>query len=142
MAVDDNAAPGGYEAIEADIEKMEDFAKRLSAGVRDGYNPMLSDVARRMRTVVPPGDSRFPELRIFLEAHHEAQLQSYTNATNFRVGTDRAANAAQTISDMYRESDAFADARVTDVRNAFKAPEAAATDSTPASVTDTDAEVF
>jgi hypothetical protein len=145
MPIDDNASPASYDAIEADITAMEDFAKQLSAEIQNGYSPMLNDVSRRMRTAVPPGDPRFPELRLFLEAHQEAQNRTYANVTSFRLGSDQAVSAAQSISDMYRGSDAFASAKVEDVNNAFAAPDTSGegwTSTEGASVGDVDAEVF
>lgn len=122
MALDDNAVPTGYDAIDADITAMADFAKRLAAGVTEGYGPQLSEVGRRMQTAVPAAHPGFPELRIFLEQHERAQLTTFANATNFREGTIRFSDAAQQVSDEYRSSDAFANASVADIDNAFKLP--------------------
>ena len=110
--------------IEADLEAMEEFAKKLRADVEDNYVPHLSGVTDAMLTELPPPAATFPELVAFLQAHQAAQDTTQTNVYNFANGTNRFATAAQTISQEYDGSDAFSKARVGDVRDAFRAADA------------------
>jgi hypothetical protein len=55
----------------------------------------------------------------FMTAHHAAQSTTQTNVYNFANGTNHFAAAAETISVEYRGTDAFAQARVNDVDQAF-----------------------
>jgi hypothetical protein len=108
-----------YGGIEADIEAMSDFASGLSKEVSDGYGPHLSLVTSSMLTQLPGAGDHFPEMQAFLKHHHEAQTATFSNAFNYRYGTDDLANAAKTISKEYRGSDAFAAASVHDVDKAL-----------------------
>jgi hypothetical protein len=110
-----------YGSIEADIQAMSDFAAGLSREVSDGYGPHLSLVTQSMLTPLPGADDHFPELKSFLEHHHEAQTATFTNTFNYRDGTGDLANAAKTISREYHGTDAFAEASVKDVDNALAA---------------------
>ncbi len=108
-----------YGSIEADIQAMSDFATGLSNEVSNGYGPHLSLVTASMLTPLPGSDDKFPELKSFLEHHHEAQTATFNNAFNYRDGTGAFANAAQRISKEYQGSDAFAEASVKDVDKAL-----------------------
>jgi hypothetical protein len=110
--------------IEADLQAMEEFAKKLEADVLDNYVPHLAGVTDAMLTVLPPPAATFPELVAFMHDHQAAQDTTQTNVYNFANGTNRFATAAQSISKEYEGSDAFSKARVGDVQQAFKAADA------------------
>jgi hypothetical protein len=109
--------------IEADIQAMEEFAKRLRADLEDNYVPHLSSVTDAMLTQLPPPAATFPELVAFMRDHQAAQDTTQTNVYNFANGTNRFATAAQTISKEYEGADAFSRARVADVQQAFQTAE-------------------
>jgi hypothetical protein len=105
--------------IEADIAAMEEFAKRLAADVQKNYVPHLAGVTDAMLTQLPPAATTFPELVDFMTTHQQAQDVTQQNVFNFANGTNHFAEAAHTISEEYRGSDALAHARVSDVDRAF-----------------------
>ena len=84
--------------IEADIQAMEEFAKRLRSDLEANYVPHLSSVTDAMLTRLPPPAATFPELVAFMRDHQAAQDTTQTNVYNFANGTNRFATAAQTIS--------------------------------------------
>jgi hypothetical protein len=108
-----------FGAIEADIRAMEQFAAKLAANVKDSYAPHLSTVSDSMLTRLPDPPGEFVELLSFLTAHNEAQDVTHQNVYNYANGTQGFASAAADISKKYEGSDAFAQARVTDVDRAF-----------------------
>lgn len=108
-----------FASIETDIQAMEEFAKTLANEVQAGYDPNLQRVTASMMTVLPKASPLFPELQSFLKVHHEVQNQTFANTYNFRDGTHVFATAAQSISEEYRNSDAYAHAKVGDVEKAF-----------------------
>ncbi|MEV6597354.1 hypothetical protein AB0M36_10880 [Actinoplanes sp. NPDC051346] len=108
-----------FASIETDIQAMEEFAKTLANEVQAGYDPNLQRVTAAMMTELPAASQLFPELQTFLTAHNEVQNQTFANTFNFRDGTHVFATAAQSISDEYRNADAYAHAKVTDVEKAF-----------------------
>ncbi|MGA5301573.1 hypothetical protein ACPCHT_16710 [Nucisporomicrobium flavum] len=119
-----------FASIETDIQAMEEFAKTLANEVQAGYEPNLQRVTASMMTMLPEANDHIPELQRFLKVHNEVQNQTLANTYNFRDGTHVFATAAQSISDEYRNSDAYAHAKVGDVETAFtKATAAAARDS-------------
>lgn len=105
--------------IAADIAAMEEFAKKLRADVESNYVPHLTSVTDAMLTELPPPAATFPELVDFLTTHQDVQDSTHVNVYNFANGTNTFATAAQEISKEYAGSDAFAQARVGDVRDAF-----------------------
>ena len=108
-----------FASIDTDIEAMEEFARTLANEVQAGYEPNLQRVTATMMTVLPKANGLFPELQGFLKVHHEVQNQTFANTFNFRDGTHVFAAAAQSISEEYRNSDAYAHAQVKDVEKAF-----------------------
>ena len=119
----DNEPPSwidSFDSIETDIQAMEEFAATLANEVESGYAPHLEQITAAMMTRLPKGNDSFPEFQNFLQYHLEVQQQTYSNAFNFRAGTHHFAAAAQTISDEYRDSDAYAHAKVRDVDKAFE----------------------
>ncbi|MEV6491065.1 hypothetical protein AB0M20_21010 [Actinoplanes sp. NPDC051633] len=109
--------------IEADLQAMEEFAKRLRSDLEKNYVPHLSSVTDAMLTRLPDPAGTFPELVAFMTDHQAAQDTTQTNVYNFANGTNRFATAAQQLSKEYEGSDAFSRARVTDVQKAFDAAE-------------------
>jgi hypothetical protein len=123
MIADDGPPPliGSESSIETDIRAMEEFAATLANEVQNGYDPQLQKVIPAMLTKLPRANSDFPELESFLQAHHEVQQQTFSNTFNFRDGTHHFAVVAQSISEEYASSDAFAQAKVRDVNDGFEA---------------------
>lgn len=111
-----------YQSIEADVSQMEEFAAKLAAEVQHNYATHLPYVSESMTTPLPRVSGNFPELLDFMLTHRRAQDTTQTNVYNFRDGTGSFATAAQKISDNYRGSDAFAQARVSDVDRALGVP--------------------
>jgi hypothetical protein len=109
--------------IEADIAAMEQFAKKLADDVRHNYRPHMRSVSTSMLTELPTPSADFGELVSFLQAHRDAQSVTQSNVYNFADGTDTFAAAAQTISKEYAGTDAFSQARVRDVHDAFRNPD-------------------
>jgi hypothetical protein len=109
-----------FSQIEADIQAMENFARKLAASVHDSYAPHLSTVTTAMSTRIPDPPPEFVELRSFLVTHNEIQNVSHQNVYNFANGTQGFATAASDISRQYGGSDAFAHARVRDVDTALE----------------------
>jgi hypothetical protein len=107
--------------INADIAAMEEFAKKLQTDVESNYVPHLASVSDRMLTELPPPATTFPELVDFMHEQLRVQDATHINVYNFANGTNTFATAAQEISKEYAGSDAFAQARVGDVDNAFHA---------------------
>ncbi|NMO50375.1 hypothetical protein HH310_04105 [Actinoplanes sp. TBRC 11911] len=108
-----------FSQIEADIQAMENFARKLAASVHDNYAPHLQTVTTAMSTRIPEPPLAFVELRSFLVAHNEIQNVSHQNVYNFANGTQGFATAASDISRQYEGSDALAHARVRDVDSAL-----------------------
>ncbi len=112
---------GSESSIETDIRAMEEFAATLANEVQTGYDPHLQKVIPAMMTELPVANSDFPELYSFMQLHHEVQQQTFSNTFNFRDGTHHFAVVAQSISEEYAASDAFARAKVRDVTDGFAA---------------------
>ncbi|HEX8632190.1 MAG TPA: hypothetical protein VF755_28860 [Catenuloplanes sp.] len=108
-----------YRSIEADVSQMEEFAAKLAAEVQDNYATHLPYVSESMTTPLPQVSGNFPELLEFMLTHRRAQDATQTNVYNYRDGTGSFATAAQKISENYSGSDAFAQARVSDVTRAL-----------------------
>ena len=108
-----------FGAIEADVTAMEEFAKKLRADVESHYVPHLARVTDAMLTELPAPATTFPELVDFMRLHQTVQDATHVNVYSFANGTNTFATAAEEISHDYEGSDAFANARVRDVRDAF-----------------------
>ncbi len=109
-----------YQSIEADIAQMAEFAAKLEAEVRQNYATHLPYVSDIMTRDIPQPAVEFLELSDFLTTHRAAQDATQTNVYNYRDGTGYLARAAGIVSERYRNSDAFAHARVSDVRHALR----------------------
>lgn len=120
--LDEDRGPGwlrDYDAIEADIQRMAEFAAKLRAEVMNNFAPHLEYLAQDMTTPVPQPTAGFAELVNFLQTHHVAQVNTTNAVFYYRDETGGFANAASTISKNYGASDAFAHARVSDVERAL-----------------------
>jgi hypothetical protein len=105
--------------ISADITAMEDFAQKLLADVDNHYAPHADDLANQMLARLPAADAQFNELSAFVSVLEFAQDSCQQNIYNFSNGTHGFAKAAEQVSGLYRGSDAFARARLTDVESAL-----------------------
>lgn len=102
--------------IEADILAMEEFAARLKADVEQNYAPLSRGVSETMQTALPPAHEGFLELQFFQAAHDRVRRAAQENVYNFGPGTYGFATAAGEVGEMYRGTDEFARARVSDVQ--------------------------
>lgn len=105
-------------SIEADIQRMEEFAKQLMAEVQKSYVPHMEEVQSDMLPDLP-APVAFPELHSFMHAHREAQQNTSDRVWDVGNGTGGLATAAETVSKNYGKADAFSYARVRDVENAL-----------------------
>ncbi len=128
--------------ISADITAMEDFARKLLAEVDDHYAPFADTLANRMLSGLPAAAPEFGELYAFTTVLASAQDTCQQNMYNFANGTHGFAKAAEQVSGLYRGSDAFARARLTDVESALvtagllpPSPSPAATPASPPDAT-------
>lgn len=103
--------------IAADINAMEEYAKKLAADVEDNYAPHLNGMSAAMLTRLPVPDANFYELSSFIKSHTSVQVVTQSNVYAFGEGTSILAFAAQKISTEYRGTDAFAHAKVADVHD-------------------------
>jgi hypothetical protein len=106
--------------IEADILAMEEFAARLKANVEQNYGPLARGVSETMQTALPAAHAGFRELQFFQEAHDRARRAAQQNVFNFGPGTYGFATAAGEVGQMYRGTDEFARAKVTDVQSELR----------------------
>ncbi len=110
-----------YQAIEADIDRLADLAAALDAEVHRNYIPHLTAIDDDLTVELPAPPVDFPELCSFLDTHRTAQINTANNAYAFRDATGGFALAAAEVSRRYADTDAFAAARVSDVRSALDA---------------------
>jgi hypothetical protein len=108
-----------YQAIEADIDRLADLAAALDTEVRRNYIPHLAAIDDDLTVQLPAPPAEFAELCAFLDTHRTAQINTASNTYAFRDATGGFAVAAGEISKRYAGSDAFAAARVSDVRAAL-----------------------
>lgn len=109
-----------WQQIEADIAAMADFAKKLRAEVELNYEPHRSRVADELATTpLPNPSSAFPELAKLMQVHWAAEQDTANMVYYYTDRTGGLADAAQTISEQYRNADAFSAARVGDVEAAL-----------------------
>lgn len=108
-----------YGSIEADIERMEEFAASLEAEVKKNYVPHMKELQGEMVLDRPEVASNFYELYSFMQAHRDVQQQASNSVYQVGDGTDRMANAAKLVSQNYVNSDAFSHARVSEVERAL-----------------------
>jgi hypothetical protein len=115
-----------YGQIEADVARMEEFAVKLRGEVEGNYAPHLDSVYADMLVELPTPPAQFGELSAFITAHVEISQSTADNTYYYRDATGGFATAAATVSERYRNSDAFSAARVSDVENALNGTAAAA----------------
>ncbi|MEV1285815.1 hypothetical protein [Micromonospora sp. NPDC049679] len=108
-----------YGDIEADISKMEEFAAKLDAEVRNNYGPHAESLYEDMRTEIPRPYAMFEELSSFLTVHNAAERETADFVHFYQNATGGFATAATKVSEQYRQSDAFSAARVRDIEAAF-----------------------
>ncbi|MEO3817656.1 hypothetical protein [Plantactinospora sp. B24E8] len=105
-------------SIEADIQRMEQFAKELMAEVQKNYVPHMEQVHSDMNPNLPT-PMGFAELYEFMQAHRIVQQDTSDRIWEIGDGTGRMATAAETVSKNYGNADAFSHARVTEVERAL-----------------------
>src|SRR4051812_46574802 len=113
--------------IAADINAMQEYAKKLAADVQDNYAPHLNGMSAAMLTRLPPPNPNFYELNSFIKAHTSVQVVTQNNVYAFGDGTSILASAAQKIGAEYQGSDAFAHAKVADVQDLLRSADAVPT---------------
>ncbi|MGI5214264.1 hypothetical protein [Plantactinospora sp. CA-290183] len=106
-------------SIEADIQRMEQFAAELEAEVRKNYVPHMKELQGDMMVEMPGPPADFPELVSFLQRHQEVQQETSNGVWNIGNKTGGMATAAKLVSENYSNSDAFSHARVRDVEQAL-----------------------
>lgn len=108
-----------WQYIEADIQAMDDFAKKLRAEVETNYVSHLSPIMQTAETKLPDVDPRFGELFDLLDTHHQAHSASTHQVRDYANRSAGMAAAASKISANYGEADAFAQASVDRVQKAL-----------------------
>lgn len=111
----------GGAGVKVDMPAMKDFAAALRNNLQQDYASHANVVFEDMKKPVKPAGA-FQELQWALEQHHEAQHATTHNVTNQGNGAMDFATSAQQISDRYRNTDAYAAARVSDVEASLGAP--------------------
>src|SRR4051794_3544180 len=101
--------------IAADINAMQEYAKKLAADVQDNFTPHYNGMAAAMMTTLPEPDANFYELSSFIKSHRNVQDLTQTNVYAFKQGTQNLAAAVDVVSKEYQGSDAFAHAKVSDI---------------------------
>ncbi|GIF73757.1 hypothetical protein [Asanoa siamensis] len=117
-----------YAAIEADIQRLEDFATQLDAEVRDNFAPHVAPIFDDILTELPGAYSDFPELLGFLQSHAASAQDTAYTVYYYQDVTGGFAVAAGEVSRNYRDADAFSAARVADVKTALGKTAAGSTD--------------
>ncbi|MFY1675226.1 hypothetical protein ACN27G_35685 [Plantactinospora sp. WMMB334] len=98
--------------IEADIQRMEQFAQQLLGEVQQNYVPHMEQVQSDMLPELPQPRDGFAELVSFFDAHRNVQQDTSNRIWEVGDGTGGLATAADTVSKRYGDSDAFSHARV------------------------------
>lgn len=132
----DDPTPGwlsDYAQIEADIERMAEFAAVLRSEVVDNYAPRAMYVSDELAAELPEPPESFPELASFARVHKESQLNTSDLVYFYQEATWGLATAASDISARYGEADAFSAARVSEVEDALDQTAAARPPSSPSS---------
>jgi hypothetical protein len=113
-----------WQHIDADIQAMDEFAKKLRTDVEANYAAHLSPIYDDMATAVPGGG--FAELQDLLVTHRDATQTTTNFVHDYANRSAHMADAASQISQRYGDSDAFASATVNGVNQALGASGAAA----------------
>jgi hypothetical protein len=117
-----------YATIEADIGRLEEFAAKLDAEVRDNFAPHVAPIFDDILAELPPAYTDFPELLDFLRSHAATAQDTAYTVYYYQDVTGGFAVAAGEVSRNYRETDAFAAAKVSDVQAALDKTAAGAPD--------------
>jgi hypothetical protein len=113
-----------WQHIDADIQAMDEFAKKLRTDVEANYASHLTPIYDDMATAVPGGG--FAELQDLLLTHREATQTTTNFVHDYANRSAHMADAASQISQRYGESDAFSSATVGAVNQALGATGVAA----------------
>jgi hypothetical protein len=108
-----------YAAIEADIDRMAEFAAKLEAEVHNNFAPHVGPILDDITAKLPPAYTDFPELLAFLASHTSSAEDTAYTVYYYQDVTGGFAVAAGEVSRNYRATDAFAAAKVEDVRAAL-----------------------
>jgi hypothetical protein len=108
-----------WQQIEADISAMADLARKLRAEVELNYEPHRGQIADDLTAPLPNPPDAFPELVELMRVHRAAEQDTANMAYYYTDRTGGLADAAQTISERYRNADAFSAARLDDVEAAL-----------------------
>jgi hypothetical protein len=108
-----------WQHIEADIQAMDDFAKKLRADVETNYVSHLTPIYDDMATPLPGAGVGFAELDDLLNTHHQATQTTTNFVHDYANRSAHMADAASKISSNYGEADAFANATVSTVHRAL-----------------------
>ena len=108
-----------YATIEADIGRLEEFATKLDAEVRNNFAPHVAPILDDIMAELPGAYTDFPELLAFLEVHAASAQDTAYAVYYYQDVTGGFATAAGEVSRNYRGADAFAAARVDEVRAAL-----------------------
>jgi hypothetical protein len=109
-----------WQQIEADIAAMADFARKLRDEVEVNYAPHATRVTDELTAKLPDPPQPFTELVDLLMVHRDAEHDTANIVYYYTDRTGGLADAAETISERYRNADAFAAARVSDVETALR----------------------
>ena len=115
-----------YATIEADIGRMEEFAAKLDAEVRNNFAPHVDRIYDDMSVELPDAYTDFPELLGFLEAHKGSVQDTADLIYFYREATGGFATAAGTSKRAIPRRGCVRRARVNDVNEALDATAAAA----------------
>jgi hypothetical protein len=110
-----SAGGDGGTGVKVDMPAMKDFAAALQKNVDVDYTPHAHKVFNDMGEP-PKTGLDFLELWYALELHGDVQYAATDNVANQGNGAWRFAQAAEAISKRYQDSDAYAAARMDDVR--------------------------
>jgi methyl-accepting chemotaxis protein len=108
-----------WQQIEADIQAMGEFAQKLHADVEKNYVSHLAPVYDTMTTELPDVSAGFPELVELLQTHQEAVDITAHQVHDYANESAHLAAAASRISSNYHDTDAFARATVSVVKDAL-----------------------
>ncbi|HWG98827.1 MAG TPA: hypothetical protein VNV66_05780 [Pilimelia sp.] len=118
MLPEEDRGPGwlrDWQAIEVDLQALEDFAVKLRAEVEVNFAPHFDRVKQDMAAEIPPPAQEFAELSELLVQHYKVATLTTGAVHTHGLSTNRMASAAATVSRKYGEADAFAAARAGDV---------------------------
>jgi hypothetical protein len=121
---DDTMTPGwlrDYRPIEVDLATLAEFAKALQDEVDLNFTPHMTRVVDALDPGADPFARKpyFPEINAAWYTYIDARDRAVNLLNAYRTATMTLARAADLIARDYTGSDAFAEARVADVQQAF-----------------------